>query len=142
MDDNATIYRAKSVQNWFAEHQSDSHTSLIPWPPHRLRDVLRLLEALGLHRKMLRLICRLDGVFGLLLVFCTEGCGFDHDPNQWIFLMQKIDTGHVNQFSVTVSLFAFTSAFSDAIAANSSGTTFFEGPSGDSPFLPEPFQLR
>ncbi|GFY05201.1 hypothetical protein TNCV_2206471 [Trichonephila clavipes] len=35
-----------------------------------------------------------------------------------------------------------TFAFSAAISGNVSGTKFLEGPSGNSPFLPEPLQLR
>ncbi|GFW57611.1 hypothetical protein TNCV_2925301 [Trichonephila clavipes] len=31
MDDNATIYRARSVQNWLVEHQSDFQH--LPWSP-------------------------------------------------------------------------------------------------------------
>ncbi|GFV11306.1 retrovirus-related Pol polyprotein from transposon 17.6 [Trichonephila clavipes] len=39
--------------------------------------------------------CRLGGVVGLSLALCTQGCGFDPGPSRWIFLMQKIDSGHV-----------------------------------------------
>ncbi|GFW89917.1 hypothetical protein TNCV_4196051 [Trichonephila clavipes] len=35
-----------------------------------------------------------------------------------------------------------TSAFGTTISGNSSGATFLEGPSRDSPFSPEPLQLR
>ncbi|GFY15195.1 hypothetical protein TNCV_1570081 [Trichonephila clavipes] len=36
-----------------------------------------------------------DGVVGLSLAFCTQGCGFDPGPSRGIFMMQKIDSGHV-----------------------------------------------
>ncbi|GFV05126.1 hypothetical protein TNCV_223401 [Trichonephila clavipes] len=37
--------------------------------------------------------CRLDDVVdGLLLAFCTQGCGLNPGPSRWIFMMQKIDS--------------------------------------------------
>ncbi|GFT13535.1 uncharacterized protein TNCV_3830181 [Trichonephila clavipes] len=39
--------------------------------------------------------CRLGDVVGLSLTFCTQGCGFDLGSSRWIFLMQKINSGHV-----------------------------------------------
>ncbi|GFX41692.1 hypothetical protein TNCV_3110881 [Trichonephila clavipes] len=47
-----------------------------------------------------------------------------------------------NQFCVTVSPSISPSAFGAANAGNRFVTRFFEGPSGDSPFLIEPLQLR
>ncbi|GFT25299.1 hypothetical protein TNCV_181491 [Trichonephila clavipes] len=38
------------------------------------------------------MLSRLGGVVGLLLAFCTQSCGFDPGPSQWIFMMQKIDS--------------------------------------------------
>ncbi|GFW11289.1 hypothetical protein TNCV_3808091 [Trichonephila clavipes] len=39
--------------------------------------------------------CRLGGVVGLSLAFCTQDCGLDRSPNRWIFLMKKTYSGHV-----------------------------------------------
>ncbi|GFS98848.1 hypothetical protein TNCV_3528351 [Trichonephila clavipes] len=38
---------------------------------------------------------QLGGVFGMPLAFYTSNRGFDPDPSWWIFMMQKIDSGHV-----------------------------------------------
>ncbi|GFU90256.1 uncharacterized protein LOC103524116 [Trichonephila clavipes] len=38
---------------------------------------------------------RLCGVVGLLLAFCTQGCGFDPSSSRCIFMMQKIDRDHI-----------------------------------------------
>ncbi|GFV61207.1 hypothetical protein TNCV_499991 [Trichonephila clavipes] len=38
---------------------------------------------------------RLGGVVGLLLVFYTEGYGFDPGLSRWIFMMWKTNSGHV-----------------------------------------------
>ncbi|GFV64709.1 hypothetical protein TNCV_1636621 [Trichonephila clavipes] len=49
----------------------------------------------------------------------------------------------VQPFKVAFALqHSRTSKFGAANAGNSSGTKFLEGPSGDSPSLPEPLQLR
>ncbi|GFU57584.1 hypothetical protein TNCV_3637421 [Trichonephila clavipes] len=37
----------------------------------------------------------LGGMVGLSLAFCTQGCEFNPGPSRWIFMMQKIDSGHV-----------------------------------------------
>ncbi|GFV00032.1 hypothetical protein TNCV_4057051 [Trichonephila clavipes] len=37
----------------------------------------------------------MGGVVGLSLAFCTQGCGFDPGPSRWVFVMQKIDSGHI-----------------------------------------------
>ncbi|GFU01805.1 hypothetical protein TNCV_1523111 [Trichonephila clavipes] len=39
---------------------------------------------------------RLGGVVGLSLAFCTQGCGFDPAPSWLVFLMQKINSGHMS----------------------------------------------
>ncbi|GFU63740.1 hypothetical protein TNCV_3321371 [Trichonephila clavipes] len=50
---------------------------------------------------------RLGGVVGLSLAFCTQGCGFDHGPSRWIFMMQKIDSGHVFSFGILYKIIKF-----------------------------------
>ncbi|GFU62189.1 hypothetical protein TNCV_2474201 [Trichonephila clavipes] len=41
------------------------------------------------------LMSRLGGVVGLSFAICTQSCGFDPSLSRWIFMMQKIDSGHV-----------------------------------------------
>ncbi|GFU21364.1 hypothetical protein TNCV_2434781 [Trichonephila clavipes] len=37
---------------------------------------------------------QLGGVVDLPLDFCTQDCGLDPGKSRWIFMMQKIDSGH------------------------------------------------
>ncbi|GFY22652.1 RNase H domain-containing protein [Trichonephila clavipes] len=41
------------------------------------------------------LYCRLGDMVGLFLAFCTKGCVLDLGPSQWLFMMQKLDSGRI-----------------------------------------------